>query len=194
MKVLESLKPLGLNVVRAENHVYVFFLLPFSFPTPAHSLFRNKAVSDGAISFYLDHYVRTRVSKVTYGNFCHIPYDSSDPEHVRRQGNMFMDVSGAKRISNTFDIILPKVCGLVVCYISWRKEADCNCVWGGDFRIPKCQKRKSLGNLIFVNRRIGTSLRMRHFRFGVIVGLWRSLGGRTLILVPSLHPSSFSSS
>lgn len=66
-------------------------------------------------------------------------------------------------------------------------------VSGGDFRIPKSQKRKSLGNLTSVNRRIGTSLRMRRFRFGVIVGLWRSLGGRTLIPVRSPQPSTLSS-
>ena len=29
-----------------------------------------------------------------------------------------MSVSGSKRISDTFDIILPKVRGLVVCYLS----------------------------------------------------------------------------
>ena len=87
-----------------------------------------------------------------------------------------------------FDIILPKVRGLVVCHTSCGKELS-----GGDFRIPKCQKRKSLGNLISVNRKIGTSLGMRRFRFGVIVGLRRSLGGGTLILVrsPSILPPLF---
>ena len=44
-------------------------------------------MSNGAISFYLDHCVRTRVLKVVCGDFCYIPYDSSDPGHVRRQGN-----------------------------------------------------------------------------------------------------------
>jgi hypothetical protein len=65
-------------------------------------------VSDGAISFYLDHPVqdhpvqdhpvqdhpaRTRVFTMAYGDFCHTPYDSSDPGHVRRQGNMLMSVA-----------------------------------------------------------------------------------------------------
>ena len=45
------------------------------------SLSRNKAVSDGAIS-YLD-----RVLRMVCGDFYYIPYDSSDPGHVRRQGN-----------------------------------------------------------------------------------------------------------
>jgi hypothetical protein len=70
---------------------------------------RNKAVSDGAISFYLDHFVRTRVSKITYGSFCHIPYDPSAPDHISRSHNVFIGVSGAERITDFFDIILPKV-------------------------------------------------------------------------------------
>jgi hypothetical protein len=73
------------------------------------SVFRNKAVSDGAISFYLDHFVRTRVSKITYGYFCHIPYDPNDPDHRARSHKVFTSVSGNKRISDSFDIILPKV-------------------------------------------------------------------------------------
>ena len=179
--------------MRPENHVHVLFLFPLS--TQAHlsflSLFRNKAVSDGAISFYLDHFVRTRVSKVTYGTNSIRSYDSSDPEHVTRQGKAFMSVSGSKRIGNLFSIILPKVRGLVV-PMSWEERILIVTV-GGDFRIPECQKRKSLGKVISVYRRIRTSLRMRRLRFGVIVGPWRSLGGWTLILVRFPHSSSLSS-
>lgn len=69
----------------------------------------NKAVSDGAISFYLDHFVRTRVSKVTYGNFCHIPFEPYQPDHQQRVKNTFMSVSGSRRISDAFDVILAKV-------------------------------------------------------------------------------------
>jgi len=88
-RVQDLLTPVGLNVVRPENYV-------------------NKAVSDGAISFYLDHFVRTRVSKITYGNFCHIPYDPNLSDHRSRSHKVFTSVSGNKRISDSFDIILPK--------------------------------------------------------------------------------------
>ncbi|KAG2016352.1 hypothetical protein CC2G_009524 [Coprinopsis cinerea AmutBmut pab1-1] len=88
-KVDEALKPKGLNVIRPENHV-------------------NKAVSDGALSFYLDHFVTTRVSKVAYGTFCHIPYDSKDPEHVKRQSQTFISVSNSKRIGGFFQVVLHK--------------------------------------------------------------------------------------
>ena len=79
---------------------------------PIFAHIRNKAVSDGAISFYLDHFVRTRVSKITYGNFCHIPYNPNAPDHRERLNKTFISVSGHKRISDSFDIILPKVCSL----------------------------------------------------------------------------------
>ena len=107
-KVHELLTPVGLNVVRPENHVWVFFMIESTLLLKKY-LFRNKAVSDGAISFYLDHFVKTRVSKVTYGSFCHIPYDPRAPDHILRSHNVFIGVSGAERITNFFDIILPKV-------------------------------------------------------------------------------------
>ena len=81
------------------------------------NFFRNKAVSDGAISFYLDHFVRTRVSKVTYGVFGGIDYDSSAPDHRSRSDKVCTYVNGSKRIS-IFDIILPKVS----CLISFLKS------------------------------------------------------------------------
>ena len=70
--------------------------------------FRNKAVSDGAISFYLDHFVRSRVSKFTYGYFASILYDPSDPDHRSRSHKVFTFPSGEHLIP-MFDIILPKV-------------------------------------------------------------------------------------
>jgi hypothetical protein len=88
-KVNDALSKAHLNILRPENHV-------------------NKAVSDGAISFYLDHFVRTRVSKITYGNFCHIPFDATQPDHQQRVAKTFISVSGNKRISDSFDVILPK--------------------------------------------------------------------------------------
>ena len=53
--------------------------------------------------------MRTRVSKVTYGNFCHIPFEPNQADHQQRIKNTFISVSGSKRISDAFDVILPKV-------------------------------------------------------------------------------------
>ncbi|KAF9478436.1 hypothetical protein BDN70DRAFT_933388 [Pholiota conissans] len=79
----------GLNVHRPDTHV-------------------NKAVSDGALSFYLDHVVRTRISKVTYGTLCAMQYEFSDPDHFRRRENLIMSRSGVKLVDGIFSRILPK--------------------------------------------------------------------------------------
>ena len=73
------------------------------------NFYRNKAVSDGAISFYLDHLVNTRVSKLTYGSFIHVAYDASNPDHQYRSHRVFTSASGAKRLLGAFSIILPRV-------------------------------------------------------------------------------------
>jgi len=64
-RVSEALKEKGFSVVRPDHHV-------------------NKAVADGAISYYTDHFVQTRVSKLTYGCRGLLPYDPSNPEHRKR--------------------------------------------------------------------------------------------------------------
>jgi len=88
-KVNELLSPLGLDIVRPENFV-------------------NKAVSDSAISFYLYHLVRTRVSKVTFGVNGNIRYNPNDPDHQSRSHKAYTcRTSGDKRIP-VFSIILPK--------------------------------------------------------------------------------------
>ena len=76
------------------------------------NLFRNKAVSDGAISFYLDHYVRTRVSKVTFGFFCEVVYDPTALDHISRSHRVVPSNIG-EAIQDYFAIILPKVSFLI---------------------------------------------------------------------------------
>ncbi|KAF7324469.1 hypothetical protein MKEN_00487500 [Mycena kentingensis (nom. inval.)] len=56
------LADLGLEVSRPDSHV-------------------NKAVSDGAVSFYIDHFVSSRVSKRNYGIEVRIPYVPADATH-----------------------------------------------------------------------------------------------------------------
>ena len=102
---------------------------------------RNKAVSDGAISFYLDHFVRTRVSKFTYGVFGDTAYDPFALDHISRSHNVFTSVSGAERISNFFDIILPRVSYL----ISFLK---CMLLTAFICRIFKFWRRRNSENLL----------------------------------------------
>lgn len=88
-QVVHSLAPSGLQVARPDNYV-------------------NKAVSDGAIAFYLNRCVRSRVAKYTYGQFCTVPYDPSNPEHVRRVGDTFTSYAEERRLNGAFDVILGK--------------------------------------------------------------------------------------
>jgi len=71
--------------------------------------FRNKAVSDGAISYHLDHLVKTRVSKVTYGTWEAAIYDPTNSEHLRRSGETHVLPSGRTVLYNHFVAMLPKV-------------------------------------------------------------------------------------
>ena len=77
--------------------------------TRFHPSDSNKAVSDGAISFHLDHMVKTRVSKVAYGTFRQIEYDPDDLEHVARKNKMKVMPSGRELIPDAFATILPRV-------------------------------------------------------------------------------------
>jgi hypothetical protein len=69
----------------------------------------NKAVADGAISFYLDHRVSARVAKRTYGLECNILYDPEDPQHRSRFRVAFTQASGFRYIPQKFSAILKKV-------------------------------------------------------------------------------------
>jgi hypothetical protein len=68
-----------------------------------------KAVADGAVSFYLDHYVTTRVARTTFGVHVRPLYDARDIEHRRRINKVFTDSAGDKRVPGAFSVILAKV-------------------------------------------------------------------------------------
>ncbi|EDR07866.1 uncharacterized protein LACBIDRAFT_298123 [Laccaria bicolor S238N-H82] len=84
----EACTQMGLSVLRPDSHV-------------------NKAVADGALSFYLDHSVRSRVSRFTYGTDCNTFYDGNDVEHLQRFTS-FTALDGSRQIPGAFDVILPK--------------------------------------------------------------------------------------
>ncbi|KAG2015103.1 hypothetical protein CC2G_008399 [Coprinopsis cinerea AmutBmut pab1-1] len=86
----DDLSALGLTVLRPDSHV-------------------NKAVADGALSFYLDHRVVSRVSRFTYGVNCHVPYNPRDEEHQIRSITSWFSPSGNRRLPGFFSVILPKV-------------------------------------------------------------------------------------
>ncbi|KAJ2928087.1 hypothetical protein H1R20_g9022, partial [Candolleomyces eurysporus] len=93
-KVDEALKPFGLSVIRPDSLV-------------------NKAVSDGAVSFYLNRFVRVRVAKMAYGTKCIWHYDPNDEEHQSRKSTMIVNAAGDKMIPGRFDTIISKVAELL---------------------------------------------------------------------------------
>ncbi|TFK63666.1 hypothetical protein BDN72DRAFT_902220 [Pluteus cervinus] len=68
----------------------------------------NKAVADGAASFYVDHFVSTRVSKFHYGVGCSVLYDPREAGHRARQDRKYINLAGDEKIPDAFTIILPK--------------------------------------------------------------------------------------
>ncbi|KAL0064092.1 hypothetical protein AAF712_008952 [Marasmius tenuissimus] len=70
--------------------------------------FLNKAVADGAVSFYLDHRVSARVARFTYGIQCRTYYLPFDPEHVKRRSTVFTNLEGEEMLPGYFTHILPK--------------------------------------------------------------------------------------
>ncbi|KAK7472127.1 hypothetical protein VKT23_000249 [Stygiomarasmius scandens] len=88
-KLADYLQPTGLQICRPQNHL-------------------NKAVADGAVSFYLDHFVTCRIARWHYGVRMNKRYDKRDPEHMEREHTAYINVGGMRSIPDGFDIILPK--------------------------------------------------------------------------------------
>ncbi|KAG2104014.1 uncharacterized protein F5147DRAFT_615286 [Suillus discolor] len=89
VRLQEYFLPLGINFCRPDAHA-------------------NKAVADGAVSFYIDHLVSSRVARVTYGIECKWQYNFQDPEHLARRHKAVIDVDGKTYIQEQFESILLK--------------------------------------------------------------------------------------
>lgn len=89
-EVKKALVPEGLEVSRPDSHV-------------------NKAVSDGAAAFMIDHYVQARVSREYFGLKAKVAYDKSNPNHRQRQGKVVTHgVTQMPMLEGYFSIILSK--------------------------------------------------------------------------------------
>jgi len=83
------LEPFGLRLCRPDSHM-------------------NKAAADGAVSFYLDHHVSSRVSRHAYGIDCNVLYNATDEEHKRRSRSVYTSLAGEERLPDAFSVILHK--------------------------------------------------------------------------------------
>ncbi|KAG8922303.1 hypothetical protein FRC02_011956 [Tulasnella sp. 418] len=68
-----------------------------------------KAAANGALSYYLDHFVSARVAKWTYGVFCGRGFDRSNRKHIERSSHTYTNpVSGRKYVHGGFRVHLKK--------------------------------------------------------------------------------------
>ncbi|TEB26609.1 hypothetical protein FA13DRAFT_1795529 [Coprinellus micaceus] len=68
----------------------------------------NKAVSDGAVSSYLNSIVTARIARFSYGVMRNVEYNTDDPEHRRRIGDLLYRPSGRKLVPDAFEVMLAK--------------------------------------------------------------------------------------
>ncbi|SJL14054.1 uncharacterized protein ARMOST_17507 [Armillaria ostoyae] len=105
-KLKEHLEPLDISFSRPDSHV-------------------NKAVADGALSFYLDHVVAARASKYDYGVPVYTEYNPLDAEHGSRTDATFFDAAGVLSIGGLFSCMLPKHAMHLVELQSITAEIEC---------------------------------------------------------------------
>ncbi|KAG1843333.1 hypothetical protein DFJ58DRAFT_907387 [Suillus subalutaceus] len=53
----------------------------------------NKAIADGAVLYFINHLVSSRVSRFTYGTECSVPFNPFDVEHRARQKEVFRNTN-----------------------------------------------------------------------------------------------------
>ncbi|TFK18830.1 hypothetical protein FA15DRAFT_649183 [Coprinopsis marcescibilis] len=87
-KVKDALGAKGLAVLRPEYHI-------------------NKAVSDGAVTFFLGRSVESRIAKFAYGIRCGIAYSEENPEHRARKESRYNAVDGSFKLIH-FEVLVPK--------------------------------------------------------------------------------------
>jgi len=68
----------------------------------------NKAVADGAVSFYIDHLVSTRTARFSYGIKTNVTYDETDYEHRIREYKRYTKVTGVEALPCAFSTKLAK--------------------------------------------------------------------------------------
>ena len=120
--------------------------------------FSNKVVSDGAISYYIDHFVQTRVSKITYGIDGFAKYDPSNPEH--QNVPVYTPPSGAKQVV-AFFVILPEVSYLLVLNFSKKEKTSRILIIPFIFkRIRKYPKRMKYDEIFIWNLKVIKSYRL----------------------------------
>ncbi|KAJ6592474.1 hypothetical protein B0H19DRAFT_1245347 [Mycena capillaripes] len=96
------LQYLGLDLTRPDAHV-------------------NKAVADGAVSFYIDHHVSVRVARFTYGMGVSETYNPQNREHAARFEKRYQGAAGDWLVHGAFSAVLKQ--GVQVCETTEFRES-----------------------------------------------------------------------
>ena len=107
--------------------------------------FRNKAVADGAVSFYLDRCVAVRIATSTFGIECLTSFNEEDLEHIARSDKAIIRPSGRVVLPDYFDVILKKVSW---CCVSQPTSSRLTL---SSHRAPACPRRLNFGDRIMWN-------------------------------------------
>lgn len=113
LKLQECLKPLEIALYRPDSHV-------------------NKAVADGAMSFYINRTVSVRISKSSYGVPISVTFNPQDPQHQKRKDKVFTGIRGDLWLGPQYSEVVGKNVRLVE---------------GTEFRCAKERFRKRLSQL-----------------------------------------------
>jgi hypothetical protein len=70
---------------------------------------RNKAVSDGAVSYYVSQMVTTRIARFSYGTFRNVQYNPEIQAHKDRRDDLLERTSGRRMVPNKWEVMLAKV-------------------------------------------------------------------------------------
>ena len=79
----------------------------YAYERNAWASLRIKAVAEGSISYYVDHYVTSRVAKSSYVIDVSLSFDPDDTEHLKRSVSTWP--SGDKKVVGGLDVILRQV-------------------------------------------------------------------------------------
>jgi hypothetical protein len=74
----------------------------------------------GAVSFYIDHFISSRVARATYGSKCVHVFSPGREDHEKRTSKAFVAANGMKMLGQGFQAVLVKVrCRVTCCIILW---------------------------------------------------------------------------
>lgn len=94
------------SAFQTRKRMFISISMTFLMSSTYIPVFSAKAVADGAISYYLDGHVSSRVARVTYGAPAGVPYNAFDPEHLRRTDFHRHLPSGRVVVNGGFEVVL----------------------------------------------------------------------------------------